>query len=390
MTATGSETDAADERPRLVFLINSMEGGGAERAMANLLGFLKGRLERYRTEIVLLDTLPIVQDLPSDIPVFQLNGAGGMLTSAVQLLRHFRKRPADICISYLSRANCLNVLAGRLFGHRVIISERVQTTGHLAKSRLRAVYRKMITAAYPRADVTIAVSQGVAEDLVRNYRVPRARIRVIGNPIDAKALHGAAKAPAPVSLPEDYAIAAGRLVPNKNFPMLIRAYANRPRPYDLVILGEGPLRDELQRSSRSLGVEARVHFPGFVQNPYPCIRGARFFVSASSAEGFPNALIEAMVLERPVISTDCPSGPYEILAGTRGQIGRDPLRSAQHGMLVPVGDADALADALDAMEQPETAKDFAARAGARSRDYQIEKVLRDYLDIIENVNGTGE
>ena len=384
------KADTTERLPRLVFLINSMEGGGAERALANLLRFLRGRLAQYQTEIVLLDNLPVQQELPEEIPVFVLNGGRGMLSSATQLIRHFRRRPADICISYLARSNCLNVFTAPIFGHRAIISERVQTTEHQASARFGFFYRRLISMLYPRAEVSIAVSEGVAEDLARNYGVRRDRLRVIGNPMDAQAIRKSAAESPSVQLPDHYAIALGRLVVNKHCQMLIRAYARRPRPYDLVILGEGPLREDLTQLCRSLGVEARVHMLGFVQNPYPCIRAAKFFVSASNAEGFPNAMIEAMILEKPVIATDCQSGPNEILVGDDAQVGRDPLRSARFGMLVPVGDVDALSAALDTIEDTEIADDYAARAATRSKAFQVDQVVRGYLDIINGNCGHRE
>src|SRR5206468_11188612 len=140
-----------------------------------------------------------------------------------------------------------------------------------------------------------------------------------------------------------------RLVPNKNFAMLIEAFARSGITGKLVILGDGPERPVLTAKIKALGLSGRVMMPGFSANPFPTLRRAEFFVSPSNAEGFPNSLLEAMSVGLPVISTNCPSGPSEVLADLpRGQVAAG-VSFAEHGILVSPDDPAAMAEALRAM-----------------------------------------
>lgn len=367
---------------RIAFLINSMEGGGAERAMANLLHHLLPHLAGHKVELILLDDLEQVQRLPQGLVVHQLNAGGSMLRSARQLAAHFARACPDVCVSYLARANCLNVALAARFGHRAIISERVQTSAHLASARRGWLYRLITRLSYRHAAAVVPVSQGVADDLAENFGVLPARMKVIGNPIDAADLHRRAADTPETALPERFILAVGRLVVNKNFPMLLAAYAQARPEADLVILGEGPERAALAAQIADLGLSGRVHMPGFVPNPYPVMARAEYLVSCSNAEGFPNTLIEAMTLGRAVVATDCPSGPAEVLGGAARHAGHGPVRAA-HGILVARDDADALAKAMRQLEDPGLRATLAASATARARDFGIEEVLRQYLSLIE-------
>ncbi|PRY26824.1 N-acetylgalactosamine-N,N'-diacetylbacillosaminyl-diphospho-undecaprenol 4-alpha-N-acetylgalactosaminyltransferase [Aliiruegeria haliotis] len=372
----------ADAARRVTFLINSMEGGGAERAMANLLSHLRQPLSGWDVELVLLDDLPVVQDIPEWVDVVTLDGRGSMFRSARQLARHLRRNPPSVCVSYLARSNCLNVLLSPVSSHRAVISERVQTSSHLATSRVGALYRGITRLAYPRAASVIAVSGGVADDLVANFAVPRDKTVVIGNPIDAAALETAAQEPPATALPDRFILAVGRMVVNKNFEMLIEGY-DRVRPEeDLVILGEGPERPKLEAMVSARGLQGRVHMPGFVKNPYPVMARAAYLVSCSNAEGFPNTIIEAMTLGLPVIATDCPSGPFDVLRGEGAREG-GKRGNARDGLLIPMNDVDALADGMMHYSVAVQRADYAARAKERARDFGVETVVEAYLNVIE-------
>ncbi|MEL7014234.1 MAG: glycosyltransferase, partial [Pseudomonadota bacterium] len=220
--ATNVPLSASGRRGRVCFLINSMEGGGAERAMANLLHYLLPTLDGYDVELLLLDDLTMAQTLPSDLPVKALDGKGSLLRSYFELQRHWSteaNRP-DVCVSFLARANVLNVWLARKFGHRTIISERVHTSSHVAASRIAPVLRWVTRMSYPKADQVVAVSRGVQQDLTQNYAVPASKISVIGNAIDEARLTRLSRQAPPFPLPDDFLLGMGRLVPNKNFSLL--------------------------------------------------------------------------------------------------------------------------------------------------------------------------
>jgi glycosyltransferase involved in cell wall biosynthesis len=190
------------------------------------------------------------------------------------------------------------------------------------------------------ADAIIAVSEGVADDVSRIARIPRNRVSVIYNPVLTPDLVRAAAARPSHSWFEDaccpVVLGVGRLTPQKNFRLLIDAFALVKREQDarLVILGEGPERAALEAQIQSRGLEGTVSLPGFVENPYACMARAAVFALSSDFEGLPTALIESLALATPVVATDCESGPREILS--TGGI----------GALVPVGDVEGLALAI--------------------------------------------
>lgn len=369
------------DRPGIVFLINSMVGGGAERAMANLLSHMRSELTGQDVHLVLLDDEVVVQALPDFVTLHVLDCKGSLPRSCAAVAKLFRTLRPAVCVSFLARANCANVLAARLVGHRAIISERVQTSSHLATARHASLLRLITRVIYPMADTVIAVSTGVADDLRLNFGVPARKLVTIGNPIDAQHLRRAAEEQAPFDLPDHFIAAAGRLVVNKNFSMLIEAYARVRPAAHLVIMGEGPERPKLEAQIARHELDAVVHLLGFVSNPYPVLSRADFFVSSSNAEGFPNTLIEAMSLARPVISTDCPSGPLEILEGSAQS--RDPLQTGRHGILVPPNDVDAMAAAMSAMTDPEVRRRYSEKAIQRSGAYGVGAVVAAYRRLLK-------
>jgi N-acetylgalactosamine-N,N'-diacetylbacillosaminyl-diphospho-undecaprenol 4-alpha-N-acetylgalactosaminyltransferase len=376
-----NKLSVSDTNLTLKFVINSMEGGGAERALANLIHYLEQPLKGCDVELVLLDDRDIKQALPAWIKVKVLDGRGSFVRSTIQLIRYLSQHRPDVVVSYLARANCLNVFSAFLYGHRAVISERVQTSSHLSTSRARALFEWLTRACYPRADKVVAVSQGVADDLSQNFKVPTDRICVIGNPIDANALRAKARETPAHLLPERFILAVGRMVLNKNFPMLLEGYAKANPAEDLVILGDGPERKALDKLVHDLGLAGRVHMPGFVDNPYPIMAQAHCLVSCSNAEGFPNTIIEAMTLGTPVIATDCPSGPAEVLRGV-AVMGRDVTKNARDGILIPTSSPDSLCEALTIMADQEIRKKYAALAQERSQTFGVDNVVHAYLDLI--------
>ena len=225
---------------------------------------------------------------------------------------------------------------------------------------------------YPNADAIVAVSTGVANDLARVTGINGRRIRVIYNPVITPELRRKALAPPnhpwlkQQSIP--VILAVGRLTPQKDYPNLLRAFAllRQKRPVRLLILGEGPERSVLETLAKQLGIESDIHLPGFAENPYPMMAGASVYVLSSRWEGLPTVLIEALYCSTPVVATNCPSGPSEILLG------------GKYGTLVDVGDSSALAQAIAAVLDSE-------RVSAPRESwlpFDSDTVLRDYSDVM--------
>jgi len=260
------------------------------------------------------------------------------LPRLVSLLRTLRP---DAVLSTMTGTNLLVVLAcmrARIRTRLVLreASSLVNTRSALKRQAMRWLYRC--------ADGLVAVSAGVAQDL-RALGLSNDRIHVIRNPVDVERLRRLAVAGLPAALHDKtpYVVSLGRLTEAKDFPTLLQAYATsalRGSHY-LVIVGEGEQRANLENLVGHLGLEDRVLLTGAMDNPHRVLARAAMHVMASRWEGYPNVLLEALALGVPVVSTDCPHGPREILDDGR------------YGHLVPVGDAAALANAMDAeLERP--------------------------------------
>jgi N-acetylgalactosamine-N,N'-diacetylbacillosaminyl-diphospho-undecaprenol 4-alpha-N-acetylgalactosaminyltransferase len=321
-------------------------------------------------------------DVPRWIDVQQLDCRHSLIRSIWSVWRTLRRAKPDLTVSFLTRSNVANVIASTLLGNPAVISERVNTSSHLGTGAGAAVARLLVKATYPKARRIIAVSQGVADDLQSSFGIRRNRMTVIANPIDFDAIRAQADSGVPMPVDGPYAVTMGRLVPNKNFGMLIEAFARSEIAGKLLILGDGPERDALARRIEALGLAGRVLMPGFSANPFPTLARAAFYVSPSNAEGFPNSLLEAMSLGLPVISTNCPSGPSEVLADLPREQVATGVTCAPHGILVAPNDANAMAQALQAMADPARRRSYAERAPRRAADFGVARAKDAYWTVI--------
>lgn len=366
-------------RKRILFAINSLAGGGAERVLATLLAGSVPWRARYDIHLALLDDEPRAYDVPEWVIVHRLDARHKLLPSMTQLRALTRRLSPDATLSFLTRANIANAwaMAGR--GRPWLISERVNTSAHLGDAFAAKAMVRMI---YPRAAHVIAVSEGVVDDLAANFGVARARMSAIANPVDHRRIAELAAEPPDFVPAGPYIVSAGRLMPNKNFPLLLRAYAQASPRERLVILGEGPERGALEVLAASLDIADRVDMPGFVANPFAVVARAKLYAMPSNAEGFPNGLVEAMACGVPVVATNCASGPSEILAGRS----RDAISGridVDAGALVPTDDVRAFAAALvEVLAEPRRSTS-GARARDRSLAYGVEQAAANYWAQIE-------
>lgn len=365
-------------RKRAVFLINSLTGGGAERVMCTLLRHSPAECEEFEVTLALLDDEPAAYAPPEWVSVRQLDCGHSLAGSVLAVRGLFAEIKPDVSLSFLTRANVANVLNARM---PCVISERANTSAHFDNSLRGTASRALVRTIYPRATRVIAVSEGVAEDLRDNFGVRPERVTAIANPVDVEAIGTKAMQRPAVAIDGPYIMAAGRLVKSKNFDMLIRAFAASSSGRKLVIVGEGAEREALVQTAQACGVAERVLLPGFVDNPYPLMRNAEVFVLSSNAEGFPNALVEAMAVGAPVVATNCASGPSEILAeAPRATI--TELTFAAHGVIVPPNAPQLMSEALRAMEDAQRRCDYAARAAARALAFTPRAAKERYWEVL--------
>ena len=360
---------------RLAVVISFSGEGGVERMVLNL-------VEGIAARQVAVDLLAIRADsahlerLPAGVRLVDL-GVRHSALAAPAMARYLRRERPDALLAAKDRAIRAAVLARRLAGWRGRLVGRLGTNLSASLEGRSAFTRALRLAPmrlfYRGVDRLVAVSAGVAEDARRTTGVPPAHIVVVRNPVITPRLAGLAAAPCPHPwLEQDgepVLVGAGRLTVQKDFATLVRAFArvNAERPARLVILGEGRLRGALQKLAGELDVADRLLLPGFAANPYAWMARARLFVLSSAWEGSPNSLTEALALGVPVVATDCPSGPREILAGGR------------YGPLVPVGDVAALAAAMRAtLDDPLPA----AVLRAAVTEYTVAAATRAYLSVL--------
>jgi glycosyltransferase involved in cell wall biosynthesis len=368
----------AMRRRRATFLLNSLAGGGAERVMTTLLAHSRDECEEFDVSLILLDRVPEDYEAPEWVTVQRLDCRGSVWRSVAQVSELLRQQRPDVTLSFLTRANVANVLA--MHGRPSVISARINTSVHL-DAKPNTALRMAVKLTYPRARKIIAVSGDVGDDLCAKFGIDPARVISIPNPVDVVSIKRLACEPKPIDIEEPYILAVGRLYGIKNFELLLRAVALSGLPHRVIILGEGPDRGALISLAASLGLADRVVLPGRLQNPFPIVASADIFALSSHGEGFPNALVEAMALGVPVVATDCPSGPSEIIAEAQ----RGVIKSATvscHGILSPPNDVAEFAAALSLAAQPGVRQRLSAAGAVRAAQYDPVDIKNKYWSVL--------
>lgn len=338
-----------------VFLRN-LTGGGAERVMLNLAVSMAEAGKKVDLVLIKAEG-PYLGQVPDEVRIVDLNtsdldkGRSFKLptsfqstTSLPKLIRYLRQERPAALLSATHYPNEIAVLAKHLarVSTRIVVSEHTTLSSEARRveqvsSRLAPLMARLF---YPWADGIVAVSRGVAADLSRLTGISSAKMQVIYNPVITPELRERAKEPiehpwfAPGEPP--VVLGIGRFVAQKDFSTLIGAFAKvrEVRPARLMMLGNGREENKLKALAGELGIEEDVAWVGFVDNPFAYMKQGAVFVLSSAWEGLPTVLIEALAVGIPVVATDCPSGPVEILDG------------GNYGELVPVGDVDGICQGI--------------------------------------------
>ncbi len=393
-----------DQNGKIAIFIKSLKGGGAERSTVNLANALAAW--GVDVDLLVVDEKGVFHDLVSDkVNLIRLRQA-----SFVQTMRRLWRYPMDVLYllrlivipsspkpaaavpalaDYLRNTRPRALLTALDYGNiaavvartvsdvdtRIVIGQRNQLSeGYTGRAKWR---RKHITPTlryfFERADAIVSVSKGVSKDLGEALKLPDHQLHAVYNAVYNSALEEQSledmqhvwfnNKEIPVI------IAVGKLKPQKDFETLIKAFAQVRTKINarLIILGEGPMLSSLNLLVEKLNITDDVIFEGFVQNPFKYMRNADLFVLSSKYEGLPGVLVQALACGCPVVSTDCPSGPREI------------LENGKYGPLVPVADANALATAIIAQLQTRHDRDYLQ---TRGRTFSEKEAVRGYLRVL--------
>jgi glycosyltransferase involved in cell wall biosynthesis len=381
---------ACENAIRVLYFLPAFEIGGAERSVYNLLAHhrppFQPALLTFRKAapfwgelscpIYILEDLGISESMIRGI--FLHKHVPHALFAARQLSRLIRAERFDVAVGVLHISALLLALAKDCFRLHVpiVANLRGDATAYF-KSEVSSAVRRVMEKALlrylcRRANAVVVPSLGVGSDLVKQYRVPEAKVYTVYNGLDLDEIRRRSGQHATLPWPKDNVptiLGVGRLDSQKSFHILVEAFAllRKRFPARLVLLGEGVERARLERLASELGIGDDVLLPGFMENPFAAMRAASVFALSSMYEGFGNVIVEAMALGCPVVSTDCPSGPGEIIG------------NGVSGLLVPTGDPRSLSEALCRVLMDDKLRQQLIEGGLRrAEDLRIANTVEGY------------
>lgn len=367
-----------------------MSGGGAERVMSYLLPYLQAK--NYEVVLVLMNT-KIVYPSIENIRIHYLEKSEVVEPGLVKFLklpwlawkyaRFLKKERITHSFSLLTRPCYINIMARWFTSHpyKLMVSERnypsLQYGYNDNQSKINSFLVKKL---YPKADLIISNAKASAEDLIANFNVSREKTGVIYNPIDLEKIDGIVPNNSLFNSSHVNLVSVGRLQLVKNHQLMIEAIA----PFKnvrLYIFGEGELREDLEAQIDNLGISERVFLMGFESNPFQYLKAADIFVFSSNHEGFPNVIMEAMACGLPIITTNCKSGPDEIME--LNETKSDDIMITDYGLLSPVGNAHLLQKSINyCLEHPEYLAQCRVNVKKRIQDFKREPILELYTSHI--------
>lgn len=365
-------------RKKIMFFLYSLSGGGAERTVINIIN----NLNHKKFEVILVlgtdKNNDYINLLNKNIRIRYLNSSK-LRYCILKLSKYIKEEEPDLIFSTIN-ANNIVVLLARIFSFKSIPTI-VREANNRTQSGSVTLINKMITKILYNhfTEKVIALSYGVKEDLVKNFRIKENKIDVIYNPIELKEIRKLSNEEVKDVDKKGYEkllIAVGRLVEQKNFTTLIKAFKRISQQINsrLIILGKGPKEEVLKQLTKDLGLENKISFLGFKNNPYKYMRIADVFILSSKWEGFGHVIVEAMVTGTPVISTDCRSGPGEI------------IKDNYYGRLVPVSNDKKLAETtIELLRDSNEQQKLIKRGYKRIKDFDVKRIVQNYETAFEEV-----
>ncbi len=383
-------------KQKLSILIYSLAGGGAERVVSILLYELK---EKYDITLVLMRD-KIEYEIPNDIKIYLLENSNPTENGILKLVKlpflgfkyktFCQKNNIDISLSFMNRPSYVAIFS-KLLGNSTynIISERTTpSVMYRHKNMISKISRFLIKKLYPKADYIIANAEGNRLDLIDHFGIKPNKIKTIHNLFDIEKIEILSNDPVQgVHFDQFTFVSVGRLDKGKNHKLMIHAFAKlKSRACQLIILGEGDQRANLEQQIEELGLGGRVFLMGFDNNPYKYFSKSDVFVFSSSYEGFPNVLVEALACGLPVISTDCKSGPREILAPSLdvGSQLAEGMILGEYGVLTSVDKEEVFLEAMDIVYRDKGLRDkYRKRAKKRARSFDQKIIVQVFEQLLD-------
>jgi N-acetylgalactosamine-N,N'-diacetylbacillosaminyl-diphospho-undecaprenol 4-alpha-N-acetylgalactosaminyltransferase len=366
---------------KISILIYSMASGGAERQVSIL---LKELSKNYKVQLVLMNDT-IFYDIPDNVEIVFLEKSNPKESGIIKFLKlpflgwKYKKltKSFDISLSFMNRPNYINVFS-KFFGNRakVIVSERGTPSIQYKIGIQGAVNRFLIKWLYKKADLVVSNSKGNAYDLNKNFGIKN--VKTIYNFVEKKDCEKN-------DLKNFVFINIGRMDQGKNQKLLIKAFKKANINAKLWLIGDGPLKKELEELVKKLNLENKILFLGKQKNVFKFLSKAKCFVFSSNNEGFPNVLLEALSCSLPIISTDCKFGPREILAPDSDfRRHTNSIEIAEYGVLTKVDDEKYLSNAIKLMFNNEKLRyNFAKKAKSRVKDFEVKKIIKEWIKVID-------
>lgn len=378
-------------KKKVAIFLYSLAAGGAERQVSILLERLS---KRYDITLVLMNDT-IFYDIPKEIEIRYLeksdpfeNGLKKLLKLPLLAWRYKKLLQSEeiaVSLSFMTRPNYINVLA-KMMGSKcyTVLSERSHFSLQYSYGNLQSWINKKLVRLYNHADFILPNAKMNGYDLQKYFGIT-APMRTIYNFIDIKQVERLACQEVEMQKKRFLFITIGRLDAGKNHALLIEALKRCRCDAELWIIGDGVLMDNLELRIEHLGLRGKVKLLGKQKNPYKYLANADCFVFGSNHEGFPNVLLEALACDLPVISTDCKSGPREILAPQSDLMQQAAgVELAEYGVLTPMKDVDAMARAMEMIINDEKVRyNYKSIAKKRALDFDVDKILEEWIEVFD-------
>jgi len=361
---------------KILVVIASLSMGGEERIVTDIIKNINR--DRFEVGVCLFEKKgELLSKVPPDVPIFDLKKKSrwSFLFLIIKLKGIIRKYKPDIVFSALWYSTFISACSNFIFNLKypfLIAHEPHNHKLDIKGERFQKLKSILMNWSHSKADVIVTISKGSAYNIAKDYFIEKDKIIVIHNSIELKLIESSKleKVSDPwfkENIPTVSTL--GRLIPRKGYSDLLRAFrlVRDQQHARLIIIGEGESKSELRKLTRKLSLNDDVLFLGYQDNPFKFIYKSNVFVLSSHREGFGNVIIEAMACGIPVISTNCPSGPDEIIT------------DGVNGLLVPVGDVEAMASAITRLFKDETLREKLSVDGRRrAEDFRVEKIVKEY------------